>query len=133
MRRHRRGPETIRGAGAHLVDVIRARHESASLVSVAAVQEGPHGRRRSARRPNILHRTRPLRRRIAEGRRPRTASTLLATLADSSLVASYTYLQPVITTVLAAIFLGERIRAVAIVAGVLIFAGVYLAGGARKL
>jgi drug/metabolite transporter (DMT)-like permease len=53
--------------------------------------------------------------------------------ADSSLVAAYTYLQPVITTVLAAIFLGERIRAVAIVAGVLIFAGVYLAGGARKL
>ena len=43
------------------------------------------------------------------------------------------YLQPVITTVLAAIFLGERIRAVAIVAGVLIFAGVYLAGGTRKL
>jgi drug/metabolite transporter (DMT)-like permease len=53
--------------------------------------------------------------------------------AESSLVAAYTYLQPVITTVLAAIFLGERIRAVAIVAGVLIFAGVYLAGGARKL
>jgi drug/metabolite transporter (DMT)-like permease len=53
--------------------------------------------------------------------------------ADSSLVAAYTYLQPVITTVLAAIFLGERIRAVAIVAGVLIFTGVYLAGGARKL
>jgi drug/metabolite transporter (DMT)-like permease len=53
--------------------------------------------------------------------------------ADSSLVAAYTYLQPVIATVLAAIFLGERIRAVAIVAGVLIVAGVYLAGGARKL
>src|SRR5438874_2080403 len=53
--------------------------------------------------------------------------------AEASLVAAYTYLQPVITTVLAAIFLGERIRAVAIVAGVLIFAGVYLAGGARKL
>jgi drug/metabolite transporter (DMT)-like permease len=53
--------------------------------------------------------------------------------ADSSLVAAYTYLQPVITTVLAAMFLGERIRAVAIIAGVLIFTGVYLAGGARKL
>jgi drug/metabolite transporter (DMT)-like permease len=53
--------------------------------------------------------------------------------ADSSLVAAYTYLQPVVTTVLAAVFLGERIRPVAIVAGVLIFAGVYLAGRARKL
>jgi drug/metabolite transporter (DMT)-like permease len=47
---------------------------------------------------------------------------------DSSLVATYTYLQPVITMILAAIFLGERIRPVAIAAAALIFAGVYLAG-----
>jgi len=51
--------------------------------------------------------------------------------AESSLVAAYAYLQPVMTTILAAIFLGERIRPVAIIAGVLIFAGVYVAGGTR--
>ena len=48
--------------------------------------------------------------------------------ADSSLVAAYSYLQPVITAVLAAIFLGEHIRSIAIAAALLIFAGVYLAG-----
>ena len=53
--------------------------------------------------------------------------------AESSLVAAYSYLQPVITTILAAIFLGEHIRPVAIVAGALIFTGVYVSGGARKL
>jgi drug/metabolite transporter (DMT)-like permease len=55
------------------------------------------------------------------------------TYAESSLVAAYSYLQPVITTILAAIFLGEHIRPVAIVAGALIFTGVYVSGGARKL
>ncbi len=48
--------------------------------------------------------------------------------ADSSLVAAYTYAQPVITTVLAAFFLGESIGPTAIAAGLIIFAGVYLAG-----
>ncbi len=47
---------------------------------------------------------------------------------DSSLVATYTYLQPVLTIILAAIFLGETIRPTAIVAAAIIFAGVYLAG-----
>jgi drug/metabolite transporter (DMT)-like permease len=47
---------------------------------------------------------------------------------DSSLVAAYSYLQPVITIFLAAIFLGERIRPIGVAAGVLIFAGVWLAG-----
>jgi len=51
--------------------------------------------------------------------------------ADSSLVAAYVYVQPVVTTVLAAIFLGERIRAIAIVAGVMICAGVWLSGPGR--
>jgi drug/metabolite transporter (DMT)-like permease len=55
------------------------------------------------------------------------------THAESSLVAAYTYLQPVIATILAALFLGERIRPVAILAGVLIVTGVYVSGGARKL
>lgn len=48
--------------------------------------------------------------------------------ADSSLVAIYTYAQPVITTVLAAIFLAESIRPIAIAAAALIFGGVWLAG-----
>lgn len=47
--------------------------------------------------------------------------------ADSSLVATYTYLQPVITVALAAIFLGEAIRPIVLVAGAMIIAGVYLA------
>jgi drug/metabolite transporter (DMT)-like permease len=47
--------------------------------------------------------------------------------ADSSLVAGYTYLQPVITTILAAIFLGEVMRPIVIAAAAMIFAGVYLA------
>jgi drug/metabolite transporter (DMT)-like permease len=55
------------------------------------------------------------------------------THAESSLVAAYSYLQPVIATILAAIYLGERIRPVAIVAGALIFTGVYVSGSARKL
>lgn len=48
--------------------------------------------------------------------------------ADSSLVATYTYAQPVITIVLAALILGEQIGTIAIAATLLIFAGVYLAG-----
>lgn len=46
--------------------------------------------------------------------------------ANSSLVASYVYVQPVVTTFLAAIFLGERIRSIAIIAGLMICAGVWL-------
>jgi len=52
---------------------------------------------------------------------------------DSSLVAAYTYLQPVLTVLLAAMFLGERIRVAAVVAGVLIFAGVWLASRAARI
>lgn len=52
---------------------------------------------------------------------------------DSSLVAAYTYLQPVLTVVLAAVFLGEKIRAAAIVAGILIFTGVWLASRAARI
>ncbi|HKO57434.1 MAG TPA: DMT family transporter, partial [Thermoanaerobaculia bacterium] len=47
--------------------------------------------------------------------------------ADSSLVAAYTYLQPVLTTVLAAMFLGERIGIAAVAAAAMIFTGVWLA------
>ncbi len=50
------------------------------------------------------------------------------THAESSLVATYSYLQPVITVFLAAGFLHETIRPVALVAGVMIIAGVYLSG-----
>ena len=48
--------------------------------------------------------------------------------ADASLVAAYSYLQPVITAVLAWFFLGEHIRSIAIAAALLIFTGVWLAG-----
>ena len=48
--------------------------------------------------------------------------------ADSSLVAAYSYLQPVITAILAAIVLAEHIRGIAVIAALLIFTGVYLAG-----
>ena len=47
---------------------------------------------------------------------------------DSSLVAAYTYLQPVLTAILAAIYLRETIRAVIIGAAVMIFAGVFISG-----
>ena len=50
------------------------------------------------------------------------------THAESSLVATYSYLQPVITVFLAAGFLHETIRPVALVAGVMIITGVYLSG-----
>ena len=52
--------------------------------------------------------------------------------ADSSLVAAYVYVQPVATTILAAIFLGERIRTIAIVAGVIIGTGVWLSSGYKQ-
>jgi len=52
---------------------------------------------------------------------------------DSSLVAAYTYLQPILTVILAAIYLGEHIRPVAILAGILIFAGVRMAGRAARI
>ena len=48
--------------------------------------------------------------------------------ADSSLVAAYTYVQPVLTTILAAMWLGERPQPFVGVAAVMIFAGVALAG-----
>ena len=50
--------------------------------------------------------------------------------AESSVVAAYTYLQPVLATMLGAMFLGEEIRPLVIVAGVMIVAGVALAGRA---
>jgi len=50
--------------------------------------------------------------------------------ADSSAVAAYTYVQPVLATILGAMFLGERIRTIVVVAAIMIFAGVALAGGA---
>jgi drug/metabolite transporter (DMT)-like permease len=51
--------------------------------------------------------------------------------ADSSLVAAYTYLQPVITVVLAAVFLKEAIRGTALAAGAMIVTGVYISGRRR--
>lgn len=48
--------------------------------------------------------------------------------ADSSLVATYTYVQPVLATILGAMFFGETMHAIVIVAALLIFAGVWLAG-----
>lgn len=44
--------------------------------------------------------------------------------ADASTVATYVYVQPVLTAILATLFLGERIRAIAIVAAAMIFIGV---------
>ncbi|HEY8712912.1 MAG TPA: DMT family transporter [Thermoanaerobaculia bacterium] len=51
---------------------------------------------------------------------------------ESSLVAVYSYVQPVMTTILAWAFLGERIRGIVAVAGLMIFAGVGLAGRGIK-
>lgn len=48
--------------------------------------------------------------------------------ADSSLVAVYTYVQPVLATLLGVIFLGEELRGMVLVAGMMIIAGVWLAG-----
>lgn len=50
------------------------------------------------------------------------------THAESSLVAAYTYVQPFLTAILAAIYLNETIRPIVIVAAAMIFAGVYLSG-----
>ena len=47
--------------------------------------------------------------------------------ADSSVVASYTYVQPVLATLLGVLFLGEHLRGVVVIAGLMIFAGVWLA------
>jgi drug/metabolite transporter (DMT)-like permease len=46
--------------------------------------------------------------------------------AESSVVAAYTYLQPVFAVILAAIFLQEQIRPIALLAGAMIVAGVYV-------
>lgn len=48
--------------------------------------------------------------------------------ADSSVVAAYTYVQPVLATILGAVIFGEAIRGVVMFAGVMIFSGVALAG-----
>lgn len=48
--------------------------------------------------------------------------------AESSLVAAYTYLQPVMATILAAIYLGEQLHWIVVVAAAMIFAGVAIAG-----
>jgi len=48
--------------------------------------------------------------------------------ADSSSVAAYTYVQPVLATLLGAMLFSERIRPIVVVAAVMIFAGVWLAG-----
>lgn len=48
--------------------------------------------------------------------------------AEASSVAAYTYVQPVVASVLAVIFFGERIRPIVLLAAVMIFAGVWLAG-----
>jgi drug/metabolite transporter (DMT)-like permease len=52
--------------------------------------------------------------------------------ADSSSVAVYTYLQPVLASLLGAILLGERLRGIVIVAAVMIFAGVFLASAPSR-
>ena len=51
---------------------------------------------------------------------------------DSSLVAAYIYVQPVLTMVLAAIFLGEHVYPIAIVATLMIMSGLYLAGRGKR-
>jgi drug/metabolite transporter (DMT)-like permease len=48
--------------------------------------------------------------------------------AESSVVAAYTYLQPVFAVVLAAIFLQESIRPIVLLAGAMIVGGVYISG-----
>lgn len=48
--------------------------------------------------------------------------------ADSSLVAAYTYVQPVLATILGALMFAEAIHPIVLAAAVLIFAGVWLAG-----
>ena len=53
--------------------------------------------------------------------------------ADSSAVAVYTYLQPVLASLMGAVFLGETVRGVVIVAALLIFPGVFLATTRRTM
>lgn len=53
--------------------------------------------------------------------------------ADSSLVAAYTYVQPFLTAILAALFLHERMHPLVAAAALMIFAGVYLASRPRPL
>jgi drug/metabolite transporter (DMT)-like permease len=48
--------------------------------------------------------------------------------AESSVVAAYTYLQPVFAVILAAIFLQEQIKPIALLAGAMIVGGVYISG-----
>lgn len=51
--------------------------------------------------------------------------------ADSSVVAAYVYVQPVLATILGALFFDEAIRPIVLLAGVMICAGVWAAG--RKM
>lgn len=51
--------------------------------------------------------------------------------ADSSVVASYTYIQPVLATILGALLFDEAIRPIVLLAGAMICAGVWTAG--RKM
>jgi drug/metabolite transporter (DMT)-like permease len=51
--------------------------------------------------------------------------------AEATLVATYMYVQPLLTAILAAIYLGETIRGVAVVAAAMIFGGVWLSGRGR--
>ena len=46
--------------------------------------------------------------------------------ADSSVVAAYTYVQPILATLLAGFFFAEQVRAIVAVAAVMIFAGVWI-------
>lgn len=48
--------------------------------------------------------------------------------ADSSVVATYTYVQPVLASILGAIFFGETLHPIVIFAAIVIFTGVWLAG-----
>ena len=50
--------------------------------------------------------------------------------ADSSAVAAYTYVQPVLASFLGAVVFGEAIRPIVVLAAVMIFTGVWLAGRA---
>lgn len=52
--------------------------------------------------------------------------------ADSSVVAAYTYVQPVLTAILAAVYLQEEIRPVVIVAAAMIFVGLYMSSRRAK-
>jgi len=53
--------------------------------------------------------------------------------ADSSLVAAYTYVQPVLATLMGAVFLGETLHAFVLVPAAMIFGGVWLAGRAAVI